>query len=337
MHDYIWYSIILAVLATGFFALKSIFECDLSQSPSEHPDRNPQISDLPYALFFFGLISGSRLFLVNGPLKSICGWLLQAERKKKAWAEQVFKDKLAKASTCSFKLIYMSITSAAGYYLLKDQPWANTEIGGTMPYTHEGVGQAWGALHLNGELTPGMRIYYLNALGFAIHNFYFHVAVVKHRNDFWEMVVHHIVTLLLISVSYFSGQFRVGVPVLFIHDLPDIAVYAAKASVDMGNAVVTGSSYLSMVAMWGYLRLYVFPTKVINGVINAMCSEDNAGCMRPSCLWLGSCLCVLQFLHAFWFMLFIKMGYRVATGNGFVDTQEKTLENTTADATQKED
>jgi ceramide synthetase len=42
------------------------------------------------------------------------------------------------------------------------------------------------------------------------------------RKDFWEMFIHHIVTLLLLSFSWSSNLIRVGTLVLILHDVGDI-------------------------------------------------------------------------------------------------------------------
>lgn len=42
------------------------------------------------------------------------------------------------------------------------------------------------------------------------------------RSDFWQMMLHHAVTILLLSMSWTINFVRVGSLLLFIHDLADI-------------------------------------------------------------------------------------------------------------------
>ncbi len=42
------------------------------------------------------------------------------------------------------------------------------------------------------------------------------------RKDFWEMFIHHVVTLLLLSFSWTSNLTRVGTLVLILHDVGDV-------------------------------------------------------------------------------------------------------------------
>ena len=66
------------------------------------------------------------------------------------------------------------------------------------------------------EITENQKIYYLIEMGYAIHSLGLHF--VGHRtNDFWDMGLHHIATLLLEVISYSSGMFRIGMLVLLIH------------------------------------------------------------------------------------------------------------------------
>lgn len=40
--------------------------------------------------------------------------------------------------------------------------------------------------------------------------------------DFWQMVIHHIVTVMLTTFSYTAGFFRIGSVIILLHDLADI-------------------------------------------------------------------------------------------------------------------
>ena len=42
------------------------------------------------------------------------------------------------------------------------------------------------------------------------------------RKDFWQMFVHHMITLLLLSLSWVCNLHRVGSLVLVVHDCADI-------------------------------------------------------------------------------------------------------------------
>lgn len=53
--------------------------------------------------------------------------------------------------------------------------------------------------------------------------------------DFWQMVVHHIVTVLLLIFSYYSGFFRIGSIIVLLHDLADIFLEVGSAGCHQPN------------------------------------------------------------------------------------------------------
>ena len=48
------------------------------------------------------------------------------------------------------------------------------------------------------------------------------------RNDFVEMFIHHLVTILLMTLSWTSNTVRIGTLVLVVHDCADIFMEAAR-------------------------------------------------------------------------------------------------------------
>lgn len=48
------------------------------------------------------------------------------------------------------------------------------------------------------------------------------------RNDFWELVLHHLITIGLLSASWTINFVRVGTLVLLSHDLSDIVLEGGK-------------------------------------------------------------------------------------------------------------
>ncbi len=48
------------------------------------------------------------------------------------------------------------------------------------------------------------------------------------RKDFKEMTIHHIATLLLLSLSYVTSFTRIGSTIILVHDLADIFLETAK-------------------------------------------------------------------------------------------------------------
>lgn len=49
--------------------------------------------------------------------------------------------------------------------------------------------------------------------------------------DFWQMVIHHIVTTILLVLSYNTGFFRIGCVIILLHDVSDVFLEVSLDSV----------------------------------------------------------------------------------------------------------
>ena len=59
------------------------------------------------------------------------------------------------------------------------------------------------------------------------------------RKDFWEMFIHHIATLALLTLSWSNQMHRMGSLVLMVHDLADHWMELAKLCKYAGYEVTT--------------------------------------------------------------------------------------------------
>eukprot|EP00927_Polykrikos_kofoidii_P082322 TRINITY_DN8162_c0_g1_i1.p1 TRINITY_DN8162_c0_g1~~TRINITY_DN8162_c0_g1_i1.p1 ORF type:complete len:316 (-),score=32.81 TRINITY_DN8162_c0_g1_i1:73-1020(-) len=76
-------------------------------------------------------------------------------------------------------------------------------------------------------MSSTMRCYYLLYIARYLQSG-FSVFLEPRRKDFWEMVIHHNVTVFLCTISYFGAHYRVGVVVMAMFDLADVPLHAAK-------------------------------------------------------------------------------------------------------------
>lgn len=72
---------------------------------------------------------------------------------------------------------------------------------------------------------------------FAYHFFEFIVAVSFHRSrrDFSEFLLHHIMTMVLISYSYYTNYMPIGMVIMFTMDFSDIFIATFKLAVDINE------------------------------------------------------------------------------------------------------
>ena len=98
--------------------------------------------------------------------------------------------------------------------------------------------------------------YHLYELGYTI---LYH----RHRSDFPEYVLHHLMTWSLIFFSYSLNMLPIGAAVMLLHDITDLAVTIFKMTSDVTPFPVQVLTYLGMIVSWVYLRLWYFPAHVI--------------------------------------------------------------------------
>ena len=153
--------------------------------------------------------------------------------------------------------------------------------------------------------------YLIYQLGFCIAEL-FAIFLEPKRKDFYEYLLHHLVTVALI-VGCSSGSFhRAGVWINFIHDVPDVFLGIAKlCNYAKVREPITNTMFGLFVVSFAYLRLYCLPLltwmhlTVIPYVMPAYIDHYILFVL------LGV---VLQLLHVFWFFLIIRMIVRLAKG-----------------------
>jgi len=124
------------------------------------------------------------------------------------------------------------------------------------------------------------------------------------RKDFWEMFLHHIVTLTLIAGSYWGGTYRIGALVMVMHDVADIFLEGAKMSVYTRLTTASTVWFGGFVISFFGSRLVVFPYMLIYWFVT-----DATELVKdwPVHTLYTSFLGVLQVLHVYWFTFIIKL------------------------------
>lgn len=170
-------------------------------------------------------------------------------------------------------------------------------------------------------LRRAVQTYYLLELGSYIHQLLW---TDVSRSDSAEMMAHHVITILLIAVSYVYNFMRIGTVIMAIHDVPDVFLEAGKCMNYVSKA--KGGRWLSPYtdAMFGIFaslffvtRIVIYPLVVYGG--NITCSEAFGEGYPTSYLFFITLLLLLQCLHIFWFYLIVRMAYRLLWLNGGVD------------------
>ena len=127
------------------------------------------------------------------------------------WRRRRAQDKpttLVKFCETSWRCIYYTYSFIFGSIVMWDKPWLWDIKQCWYGYPHQSV-------------TNDIWWYYMISMAFywslTASQFY----DVK-RKDFWQMFAHHMITILLMALSWVCNLHRVGSLVLLVHDCADI-------------------------------------------------------------------------------------------------------------------
>jgi len=168
---------------------------------------------------------------------------------------------------------------------------------------------------------------YWTQLAIWVYTCYVHRWRDEPRKDYFVMYLHHVMTIALVAGSAFTGNFRVGILVLLVHDFSDIFVDLLKICNYLNlegprGLFLSEISYLVNLVMWSYWRLYEFPTRVIHTAF----VSSAAACLPvyefPAIFPAGlefwplanAMLGALLVLHVWWYFLMLRIGYKLVMG-----------------------
>ncbi|XP_028299953.1 ceramide synthase 1 [Gouania willdenowi] len=173
-----------------------------------------------------------------------------------------------------------------------------------------------------------IAIAYLIQGSFYGHSIYATLYMDAWRKDSAVMVVHHIITLALISFSYAFRYHNVGILVLFLHDINDIQLEFTKLNVYLKsrgggyyllNDVLSNMGSVSFSITWFWFRLYWFPLKVMFATcVSSLQSVPNI----PFYFFFNSLLFALLLMNIYWFLFIVVFVVKVLKMNGVNDVRE---------------
>eukprot|EP00039_Didymoeca_costata_P014834 m.244738 g.244738 ORF g.244738 m.244738 type:complete len:343 (-) comp16106_c0_seq8:73-1101(-) len=220
--------------------------------------------------------------------------------------------------------------------------------------THKGEGGVWEPVDQKANSDPLLNTLYMLQIAVWSYTALSHRFHEARHKDYFIMYLHHIVTIALVGISYTNGAMRVGLVVMFLHDSSDIVGDLLKMFNYLGldeksGLYITEMFFIGNLISWAYTRLYQFPLAVIyemtfNDVMPHFRLQENPASMMS----LSVChvmLVVLLFMNAWWFFLFLRIGYRIifssedphAAGREEYEGDSSNSEDEENDVSQKKD
>ncbi|OJD35110.1 nuclear protein localization protein 4 [Diplodia corticola] len=291
--------------------------------------------DFPFVFFGIVVFTALRAATMDYVLKPLAR--LGGIQKKKAtvrFAEQ------------GWLLVYCSIFWTLGMYInYNSSYWLN-------------LYEMWSNWPIR-QISGLMKGYYLLQFAFWLQQILV-INMEERRKDHWQMFTHHIITSVLVSMSYSYYHTRVGNVILCLMDVVDIFLASAKLLKYLGYQTACDIGFGIFIASWVIARhvLYIavcwsihvsLPIAAPYGCYNSVSGNrlpdspttpadggdelmyeiwqpfrDPEG---PVCFnarirraFLGL-LGGLQVITLVWFWMIIKVAYRVVTGQGADDTR----------------
>ncbi|XP_067638271.1 ceramide synthase 6 isoform X2 [Eurosta solidaginis] len=152
---------------------------------------------------------------------------------------------LVKFCENTWRCIYYTYSFIFGVIVLWDKPW------------FWDIKQCWYS-YPQQSVSNDIWWYYMISM-----SFYWSLTVTQFidvkRKDFWQMFVHHMVTLLLMSLSWVCNLHRVGSLVLVVHDCADIFLEAAKLTKYAKYQKLCDFIFAIFTVVWIATRLGFYP------------------------------------------------------------------------------
>lgn len=159
-----------------------------------------------------------------------------------------------------YQTFYYAISWIALMYMTWDTIFCPPEFGGRLDITKSL--QIWPY-----EVSWPVRLYYMLTLGHHIERQIHEFAHNRKASSFYTMTFHHVVTIMLIFLSFYCRHLMFGIPVILTHDFNDIFLNAARflrESLYPGSASVF---FLIMMVSWVYTRIWVYCRHIIWGLV----------------------------------------------------------------------
>lgn len=164
-----------------------------------------------------------------------------------------------------------------------------------------------------------LQFFYSLELGWYVQSF-IRMLIEGGRKDFLEMATHHIVTGMLICLSWSTGYIRIGIVVMLLHDAFDPFLHLAKCTHYLKCPVVPDVAFAICVITFAVSRLYLYP-QAIWQAWSGVC-VGNATC--PGGVWdktpieflLMALLFALLPIHCLWFVMLLKVLKKALLSSG---------------------
>lgn len=287
---------VVGFILAGYFLRLPVFEHFIFISNQREDGRFEKSPwDVPFLFFYICVFTALRAATMDYVLFPLAKLVNVPKKKYQRFAEQ------------SYSVFYYGIAFGFGVYVMYDSPWwfDTTYFWRDYPVT---------------DYTKSFKYYYLVQFAYWLQQI-FVLQIEAPRKDYKELVMHHINTLLLISLSYCCNFTRVGNAVFVCMDLPDTILALAKALNYCLPGIVCNTTFGIMVVSWLYTRVYLFGCIIWSTLTEPDLYVPQFVLHPPSGNWfpyfvkyiIAGLMIGLYFLILFWTLMIFKVIYKIVT------------------------
>lgn len=152
------------------------------------------------------------------------------------------------------------------------------------------------------EVSYPIRLYYMLTLGHHIERLIHELVHNRKTTSFNTMTFHHVVTIMLIFLSFYCRHLMFGIPVLLTHDFNDIFLESSRFLRESKYPNVASVLFLIMMVSWFYTRLWVYSKHILYGLVyNALNLTEFTRQFFFMQVFFIPALIGLFILNCFWF------------------------------------
>lgn len=202
-------------------------------------------------------------------------------------------------------IVFYTLSVGINYYLIvKHAPkYMPVTLGGKLDINS--YPETWPAV-----VSTPVRLFFVISIGHHFERTYQHVVNNIKGNNFWIMIVHHIVTINLMICCYCNRQFLFGIPILFLHDIGDIFVGIVRIVREIKFLkFLTIPLFFTLFLVWVFTRIYIYGFEIL--FVFAMDGLFRLPSEFYVNQWVATFgMCILMFLNVYWTFGMIVSGYQ---------------------------
>jgi hypothetical protein len=191
-------------------------------------------------------------------------------RKLKAkYSGEVLKLKVQKSTKGIFKIFFYIFMTLSGLYVYSDTNYQSPLMFGSGD--HIRLYSDWPY----NKLPKYLKLYYMAGMSYHVSDM-INLLVHPAQSDFFEMLLHHYITIVLIVGSFMTNVWNSGINVMIQMDNSEILIGTLRCFLDIWHIGIIFPLFLVLVASWIYFRVFVFSLEVIwDGSLSTRWRFDN--------------------------------------------------------------